>query len=127
MIIEFTPSTALFHPPSPFLEQFQQVSFFHLHTCIYTVSTIFILLLPPTSHQCQFAPQQNQVCTLVLWFCTRKNIKDSKRNVAFLLLWDKDSYTGRFLMFHAYMCYNPNWFISMNHLHYFVVPFLKLA
>jgi hypothetical protein len=33
IILEFTPSTALFDPLSWFLEQFQQVSFLHLLTC----------------------------------------------------------------------------------------------
>jgi hypothetical protein len=30
----------------PFLEEFQQVSFFHLHTCVHSICTIFIFLLP---------------------------------------------------------------------------------
>jgi hypothetical protein len=30
---------------SPFLEQFQQVSFFHLHACVHSVCTIFALLV----------------------------------------------------------------------------------
>jgi hypothetical protein len=30
----------------PFLEQFQQVSFFHLHTCVHNIWTIFTLLYP---------------------------------------------------------------------------------
>jgi hypothetical protein len=32
--------------PLPFLEQFQQVSFLHLHTCVYNFCTTFILLHP---------------------------------------------------------------------------------
>jgi hypothetical protein len=32
----------------------------------------------------------------VLWFCWRENIGDNKKDIAFLLVWDKDSYTGRF-------------------------------
>jgi hypothetical protein len=44
-IFEFTPSIILLHPQSPpFLEYFQQVSLFHLHTCVHTICTIFILL-----------------------------------------------------------------------------------
>jgi hypothetical protein len=31
-------------PLPPFLEQFQQVSFFHLHTCVHNISIIFTLL-----------------------------------------------------------------------------------
>jgi hypothetical protein len=37
-------------------------------------------------------------CPPFLWFCRRKNIK-YKRNMAFLLVWHKNIYTGRFLMF----------------------------
>jgi hypothetical protein len=37
-------------PLTPFLEQFQQVSFFHLHTCVHNICIIFTLLHPfPTS------------------------------------------------------------------------------
>jgi hypothetical protein len=35
----------------------------------------------------------------VLWFCRRKNIKEKTRNMTFLLVWDKDSYTESFLIF----------------------------
>jgi hypothetical protein len=49
--------------------------------------------VPPTPSPCQ-----NLFCPPILWFCGRKNIKDKMRNVAFLLVWDKDSYTGRFLV-----------------------------
>jgi hypothetical protein len=39
-----------FIPLPPFLEEFQQVSFFHLHTCMHSICTIFTLLHPfPTS------------------------------------------------------------------------------
>jgi hypothetical protein len=34
--------SSLFLPP--FLEDFQQVSFFHLHTCVPSICTIFTLL-----------------------------------------------------------------------------------
>jgi hypothetical protein len=45
VIVEFTSSIILLYPVSPFLEYFQQVSFFHLHTCIH-ISTIFTLWPP---------------------------------------------------------------------------------
>jgi hypothetical protein len=35
---------------------------------------------------------------LVLQICWRKNIKDKKKNIVFLLIWDKDSYTGRCML-----------------------------
>jgi hypothetical protein len=52
IILQLTPSTILLRlPPSPpFLEYFQQVSFFHLHTCVHSICTIFTFLYPfPTS------------------------------------------------------------------------------
>jgi hypothetical protein len=42
--------------------------------------------------------RQNLFCPPVLWFCRGKNIKDNKKNTAFLLVWDKDSYAGKFLV-----------------------------
>jgi hypothetical protein len=59
----------------------------HLHTCVYIVCTILILL-----------PFSLPSLSPVLPFCRRKNIKEKKGNMEFLLIWDKDSYTGRFLM-----------------------------
>jgi hypothetical protein len=55
------------------------LSFSHLLTCIYTIWTTF-----PTPH-------------LVLRFCWRENIKDNKKDIVFLLVWDKYSYTEKFL------------------------------
>jgi hypothetical protein len=40
--------------------------------------------------------RQNLFCPL-LQFCWRENIRDNKNDIAFLLVWDKDSYTERFL------------------------------
>jgi hypothetical protein len=34
----------------------------------------------------------------LLQFCWRENIRDNKKNMAFLLIWDKDSYIERFLV-----------------------------
>jgi hypothetical protein len=45
IITEFTPSTILLYPFPPFLEYFQQVSFFHLHTR----DTVFALHSPSHS------------------------------------------------------------------------------
>jgi hypothetical protein len=65
-----------------FLEQFQQVSFLHLYTCVFIVCTIFILLPlslpppPPMGANPPFHPP-------VLRFCRRKNIKDKTRNMTF--------------------------------------------
>jgi hypothetical protein len=47
IIVEFTPSIILFYPPFPsFLEWLQKVSFFHLHTCVHNICTIFTHLHP---------------------------------------------------------------------------------
>jgi hypothetical protein len=40
----------------------------------------------------------------VLRFCRRKNIKDNKKNMAILLVWDKASYTERFLALLSCTC-----------------------
>jgi hypothetical protein len=34
---------------------------------------------------------------IVCWFCWRENIGDNKKDTSLLLVWDKDSYTVRFL------------------------------
>jgi hypothetical protein len=59
IILEFTPPPLSFIPPSPILEEFQQVSFLHLHTCVHIFcvhiftllplfpATSFFLLIPP--------------------------------------------------------------------------------
>jgi hypothetical protein len=62
------------------------LSFSHLLTCIYTIWTTF-----PTPH-------------LVLRFCWRENIKDNKKDIVFLLVWDKYSYTERYLVFLPHTC-----------------------
>jgi hypothetical protein len=39
---------------------------------------------------------------LLLQFCWKENIRDHKKDIAFLLAWDKESYTEIFLA--LYMC-----------------------
>jgi hypothetical protein len=47
---EFTPLLSFILPLPWFLQQFQQVSFLHLHTCVHIICTISSsYLLPPTS------------------------------------------------------------------------------
>jgi hypothetical protein len=42
----------------------------------------------------------------------------------FLLVWDKGSFSERFLALCPWTCVlKPNWFISARPLHYFLVPF----
>jgi hypothetical protein len=96
VLMMYQTQCSLLSPP-PFLEQFQQVSFLHLHTCVYIVCTIFILPppfpstspLPPVQITlATHTPGQNLFYPPVLLFCRRKNIKWKKRNTAFLLVWD---------------------------------------
>jgi hypothetical protein len=63
------------------------LSFLHLLTCIYIVSLTSSLLLCPYTHF-----QVNLFHPFILWFCWRETIGDNKKDIAFLLLWDKDSY-----------------------------------
>jgi hypothetical protein len=51
-----------------------------------------LLPLPYTPLTCR----QNLFCPL-LQFCWRKDIRNNKKDTAFLLAWDKDRYTRRFL------------------------------
>jgi hypothetical protein len=37
-------------------------------------------------------------------FVEEKTIKDNKKNIAFLLVWHKDSYSGRFLVLFSCIC-----------------------
>jgi hypothetical protein len=65
-----------------------KVSFLHLFTCVYSVC----IYLPPPS-----AP--GRTCSTLLFsdFVEEKT-KDNNKNMAFLLVWDKDNYTGLFLV-----------------------------
>jgi hypothetical protein len=115
------PPLLSFIPLPWFLEQFQQVSF----------CTIFILLplsptlLPPVPTLPY--PIPCKTCSVHppdLWFCRRKNIKDKKRNMIFLLVWGKDDTDGVSLCcFHPYMYYNLDWFVSSLTLHSSLVHF----
>jgi hypothetical protein len=71
------------------------LSFLHLLTCVYIIWAI--------SPHPPFHLMAHRFCRLVLWFCWRKNIKD-KKNIAFLLVWDEDSYTGRFFVLFPCIC-----------------------
>jgi hypothetical protein len=67
------------------------------------VNTLFGPLLPLPLVPPSFSPhipltsRQTVFCPLVLQFCWRENIRDSKKYIAFLLGGDRDSYTERFL------------------------------
>jgi hypothetical protein len=101
------------------VELFQQVSFFNIYTCVYSICTIFTLLNPSLQssslHWYQL-PRQDLFCLLVLWFCKRK-----KKCHYFLF---KIALQGVSLWhFHVRMYYNPNWFISSILLLFTLVPF----
>jgi hypothetical protein len=80
----------------------------NLHTCVHIICTIFIFLplslLPPP----QLVPSTSlhRTCSTLLFsnFVEEKYIKDKNRNMAFLLVWDKDSYTGCFLVLFPWIC-----------------------
>jgi hypothetical protein len=72
--------------PPPFLEQFQQVSFFHLHTYVHSICTIFILpcplplLLPPTGTNLP-APGRTEVFIMAVgkYYTAKNRIMDVGR------------------------------------------------
>jgi hypothetical protein len=68
-------------------------------TCVYIVWATFPPHIPstPGSRQDLFHP-------LVLSFCWRENMRDNKKDITFWLLWDKDIYTERFLVFLPCTC-----------------------
>jgi hypothetical protein len=88
------------HPspiPSPLSNRY------HFYIYMYIICTVFILLplssLPPPPTGVKLPSLwEETVLPPVLWFYRRKNIKDKKRNMTFLLVWNKDSYTGSFLV-----------------------------
>jgi hypothetical protein len=47
-------------------------------------------------HPSPSASRQNMFPPLVLQFCWRENIRNNKKEIAFLLRWDKDSYIELF-------------------------------
>jgi hypothetical protein len=78
------------------LKSFLRFFFFY---CFYIYSYVYTLFgpsLPPASGP--LTSRQNLFCPLVIQFCFRKNIRDNKKDIAFLLVWDKDSYTDRLLV-----------------------------
>jgi hypothetical protein len=98
-------STILLYSPPLFLNG-HQVSFFHLHTCVHSICTIFTLLHPfPTSSLLPLVPTPQ---TGKKWhFCL---FKIATQGVS---LWH----------FHVYMNYNPNWLNSSIVLLSILVPF----
>jgi hypothetical protein len=101
-----SPSPLLFHAPST--DSWN--SFNRYHFCIYIhMYTLFApysptypflhhLLQSPVATSLTHHVQEELICPPVFWCCRRKYIKDYKKNMAFLLVWEEDSYAGRFLV-----------------------------
>jgi hypothetical protein len=82
IIVELSPPLFSFIPLSHSWNSFNWYNFLHLHICVYNIWTIFTLPPPfPAT-----APPHP-----VLRLCRRKQM-------IFLLVWDKGSYTGNFLV-----------------------------
>jgi hypothetical protein len=73
------------------------VIFFILFYYFYIYSHVYMLLGPSLPPPPPSPASENLFCPLALWFCWRESIRDNKNDIAFLLVWDKDSYTERFL------------------------------
>jgi hypothetical protein len=89
----FQPQHPCWPPRYRFLSLNFILSFLHLLTCVY------IIWVTPLSHLLPLG----RTCSALLFsdFVEEKR-KDSKKNMEFLLVWDKDSYTGRFFMLFPY-------------------------
>jgi hypothetical protein len=71
--------------------------FIHLYICVYIVWTISPTHpLPPASPSTSLNSRQSLFYPF-LQFCWREDISDNKKDIALLLVWDKKSYTERFL------------------------------
>jgi hypothetical protein len=121
-----SPQPLSFIVPPWLMEQFQQVSFFHLHTCLYITWTLFTLLSlplpPPLLHCCPHPAPQHLLGLFILQFCRWKEIKDKKKNMTFCKFEIKLATQGASLCcFHAYMF--TNWFTSSSSLHSSLVHF----
>jgi hypothetical protein len=58
----------------------------------------------------------NLFCPLILRYCWRERIIDNKKDMSFLLVWEKDSHTERFLTLLPDTC-------VLQHFHNFLIPF----
>jgi hypothetical protein len=117
IILKFTPS----HFPLASLSRIPGiVSFFHLHACVHSICTIFILLHPFSTSSChpEIPPSQDRTCSTLLF---SDSVKEKKWYFCLL----KIAIQGVYLWcFHACMYYNLNWLISSIFLPSTLVPFL---
>jgi hypothetical protein len=90
--------------------------FSFIHMCIHCLGHFS----PMTSPLTLLTSRQNLFCPL-LQFCWREDINNNKKGIAFLLVWDKDGYTERFLVLLPCTCVlQPE---LIRPLHYFLVTF----
>jgi hypothetical protein len=103
----------------PFLEWFQQVTFFLIHTCVQRICTIFTLPCPfPTSSPLLLVPTHSGTVYSALLLSYFVN----EKKWPFCLF--KIHIQGLSLLhLHIYMYYNQNWFISSIFLLSTLVPF----
>jgi hypothetical protein len=79
--------------------------YFYIYLHVYTLfGTTSSPHHPPTLYLPTPASRKNLFGPLVLRLCWRENISADKKDRVFLLVWDKDSYTKRFLALFPYTC-----------------------
>jgi hypothetical protein len=84
IILGFTPSTALCHPPPLTPGTLSTgIIFAFTHMCIH-----YLYCIDPLTFLSPPAPQKNLFHPPVIQFYRRKSIKDNKRNMALLLIWE---------------------------------------
>jgi hypothetical protein len=94
----------------------------HLHTCVYIVCTIFILLpLCPPPCPSQWCQAPLPLYSPFLQFC-RRNMKGKMRSMTFLLVWDKHR-KFTYVVSMDICITAPIWFTSFSPLHSSVVHF----
>jgi hypothetical protein len=64
---------------------------------------VYTLFVPPPPYP-HNTVLPGRTCPLIFWFCWRKYIRDNKKDVAFLLVWNKDRYAEKFLVLLACTC-----------------------
>jgi hypothetical protein len=96
----------------------------------FVIFYIYLHVYPPP-HSSSLSPptipasEQNLFCPLVLQFCWREIIGNSKKDTVFLLVWDKDSYTEREGCFQA-LVYFISWSPSQSGLCQFKITLFAL-
>jgi hypothetical protein len=106
----FTSSTILLSSLPQFMEQFQQIIFLHLHTCVNSICTIFTLLplfLP-------LSPWEGLVSLFCSWFC--RSVKIKRKTWHFCLF---ETQGVSIWYFHVYRYYTANW---LSPLVFFIPP-----